>query len=86
MLLSDNHGGEITFTIDTPQEAGRYLTIGIVLSGQKHNVIAYTSLRADDLSSNCSVLGHLERNWTATKLCRICSEGHCTDQLSNIRI
>jgi hypothetical protein len=76
-LLSHNHHGGITFTVDTPQEAARCMNLGIVLSGRKHCVLAHTRLRADDLCSSSSAWGHLERNCTATPRCGTCSEGHC---------
>jgi hypothetical protein len=79
-LLSHNHRGGITFTVDTPQEAARCMNLGIVLTGRKHRVFAYTRSRADDLCSNCSAWGHLERNCTAIPRCGICSEGHRKDR------
>jgi hypothetical protein len=84
-LLSHNHRGGITFTVDTPQEAARCMNLGIFLSGRKHRVFAYTRSRADDLCSNCSAWGHLERNCTATPRCGTCSEGHRTDRHPDIR-
>jgi hypothetical protein len=84
-LLSHNHRGRITFTVDTPQEAARCMNLGIFLSGRKHRVFAYTRSRADDLCSNCSTCSHLERNCTATPRCGICSEGHRTDRHPDIR-
>jgi hypothetical protein len=84
-LLSQNHRGGITFTVDTPQEAARCMNLGIVLGGRKHCVFAYTRSRADDLCSNCSAWGHLERNCTATRRCGTCSEGHRTDRHPDIR-
>jgi hypothetical protein len=84
-LLSHNHRGGITFTVDTPQEAARCMNLGIVLSGRKHRVFAYTRSRADDLCSNCSAWGHLERNCTDTPRCGTCSEGHRTDRHPDIR-
>jgi hypothetical protein len=83
-LLSHNHRGGITFTVDTPQEAARCMNLGIFLSGRRHRVFAYTRSRADDLCSNCSAWGHLERHCTATPLCGICSEGHRTDRHPDI--
>jgi hypothetical protein len=61
------------------------MNLGIVLSGRKYRVFAYTRSRADDLYFNCSALGYLERNCTATPWCGICSEGHCTDWHPDIR-
>jgi hypothetical protein len=65
-LVSHNHRGGITFTADAPEEAARCMNLGIFLGGRKHRVFAYTRSRADDLCSNCSAWGHLERNCAAT--------------------
>jgi hypothetical protein len=60
-LLSHNHRGGITFTVETPQEAARCIDLGIYLNGRKHRVFAYTRSQADDLCTNCSTWGHQER-------------------------
>jgi hypothetical protein len=84
-LLSHNHRGGITFTVDTPQEAARCINLGIYLNGQKHRVFAYTRSQADDLCTNCSTWGHQERTCSVLPRCGLCSEGHRTDRHPNIR-
>jgi hypothetical protein len=47
-LLSHNHRGGITFTVETPQEAARCINLGIYLNGRKHRVFVYTRSQADN--------------------------------------
>jgi hypothetical protein len=84
-LLSHNHRGGITFSVDTPQEAARCMNLGIYLDGRKHRVFAYTRSRAEDLCIYCSSWGHLQRNCTATLRCGTCSEKHRTSEHINLR-
>jgi hypothetical protein len=83
-LLSHNHRGGITFTVETPQEAARCINLGIYLNCRKHRVFVYTRPQADDLCTNCSTWGHQEGNCTASARCGICSDGHRTDRHPNI--
>jgi hypothetical protein len=84
-LLSHNHRGGITFTVETPQEAAWCINLGIYLNGRKHRVFAYTRSQADDLCTNCSTWGHQERNCTASARCGIRTDGHRTDRHPNVR-
>jgi hypothetical protein len=83
-LLSHNHHGGITFTMETPQEEARCINLGIYLNGRKQRILVSTRLQADDLCTNCSIWGHQERNWTASAQCGICSNGYQTDRHPNI--
>jgi hypothetical protein len=56
-LLSHNHRGRITFTVEIPQEAAQCINLGIYLNGRKHRVFVYTRSQADDLCTNCSTWG-----------------------------
>jgi hypothetical protein len=85
MLLSYNHRGGITFTVDTPQEAVRYMNLRILCSGRKHRIFVSTRSRADDLRFNCSAWGNRERNCIAIPRSGICSEGHRTDRHPDIQ-
>jgi hypothetical protein len=84
-LLSHNHRGGITFSVDTPQEAARCMNLGICLGGRKHRVFVYTRSRADDLCTHCSAWGNLKRNCTASPRCGICSGKHRTNDHANLR-
>lgn len=67
--------------METPQEAARFMNLGVYMYGRKHRVLPFQKAKSNDLCIHCSAWGHLERNCRFSNIgrCGKCSGEHRTE-------